>query len=113
MRISVWLSILLFNLAGLSAFSDERPLTGRSITAFEPLDKAILEFMTQIDAGAATVAVSKSGHVMYSRGYGWADRDKKKPTEPNALMRIASITKPITAAIVYNLVKDRKNIPGG
>jgi N-acyl-D-amino-acid deacylase len=45
---------------------------------------------------------------MYSRGFGWADRDKKKPVEPNALMRIASVTKPITAAIIHNMVDAQK-----
>jgi CubicO group peptidase (beta-lactamase class C family) len=107
-KLPIQFSIVLFCLFGFSAFSEERPQTGRPIIAFEALDKAILEFMTQIDAGAATVAVSKNGHVIYSRGYGWADRDKKRATEPNALMRIASVTKPITAAIIKNLVNARK-----
>jgi CubicO group peptidase (beta-lactamase class C family) len=108
MRVAVWLFILVFHLFGLSAFSEERPLTGRSLAAFESLDKAILEFMTQIDAGAATAAVSRNGHLIYSRGFGWADRDKKRPTEPNTLMRIASVTKPVTAAIIRDMANARR-----
>jgi N-acyl-D-amino-acid deacylase len=108
MRFAAWLSILMLNLFGIFAFSQERPVTGRSIRAFESLDNAILDFMTQIDAGAGTVAISRNGLMMYSRGFGWSDRDKKRPTEPNALMRIASITKPITAAMIYNMVDAKK-----
>src|SRR5262249_40988595 len=42
-----------------------------------------------------------------SRGYGWSDEARKKPVPPDALMRIASATKPITAAAVKNAVRAR------
>jgi CubicO group peptidase (beta-lactamase class C family) len=84
------------------------PVTGEKVAGFEGIDKAVIEFMTTIDAQAATVAVSKDGKLLYSRGFGYADAAKKKPTPPDTLMRIASVSKPITAAVVKAAIRDKK-----
>ncbi len=55
----------------------------------------------QIPGGAA--AVSQEGRIVYSRGFGWADVAKNEPVQPDSLFRIASISKPITAAAVLRL----------
>jgi CubicO group peptidase (beta-lactamase class C family) len=54
------------------------------------------------------LAVARNGRIVYTRGYGYADRDKKEPVEPNALFRIASISKPFTAVAVLQLVQSGK-----
>src|SRR5262249_3504 len=41
----------------------------------------------------------------YARGYGYADQATKEPVQPNSLFRIASISKPLTAAAVLQLVE--------
>lgn len=89
-------------------FADELPTTGSAVPAFEPLDEALLEFGKIIASQAFTVAVSKDGQLLYSRGYGWRDADKTQPTEPDTLLRIASVTKPITAAAVRQLIRQQK-----
>lgn len=55
-------------------------------------------------ASAATAAVSRNGRLAYSRGIGHADRARTRPVAPDALMRIASLSKPLTAAAVHQLV---------
>jgi CubicO group peptidase (beta-lactamase class C family) len=87
------------------ALAEDRPLSGKKVPGFEPVDKAVLEFMDTVDCQAATVAVSRDGRLLYSRGYGWADEEKKKPVPADALMRIASATKPVTAAAVRNAIR--------
>lgn len=97
------------SLLTLPAGAADPPKTGKGKAEFEPLDKVVLDFMATLDAQSATVAVSKDGKVLHSRGFGYADGDKKKtPTPPDALLRIASCTKPITAALVKHAVADRK-----
>jgi N-acyl-D-amino-acid deacylase len=56
----------------------------------------------QIPGGA--LAVVKDRRLVYARGYGWADREKQEPARADSLFRIASISKPFTAAAVLKLV---------
>lgn len=92
-------------LSGLVARAEERPISGDSVPGFDPIDTVILEFMDTVGCQAATVAVSKDQRLLYSRGYGWSDERRQKPVRPDALMRIASITKPVTAAAVRNAIR--------
>jgi CubicO group peptidase (beta-lactamase class C family) len=86
----------------------DRPMTGKAVADFKPLDDAVLRFMDTVQAPAATVAVSRNGTLVYSRGYGWCDAAKKTPTEPDTLMRIASVSKPMTAAEIKKLIRAKK-----
>ncbi|HEY9789722.1 MAG TPA: serine hydrolase domain-containing protein [Candidatus Obscuribacterales bacterium] len=50
------------------------------------------------------IAVYKDGQLVFARGYGYADIDKHQPVNPTtSLFRIASLSKPITAAAVMKL----------
>ncbi|MDD5011291.1 MAG: serine hydrolase [Phycisphaerae bacterium] len=64
--------------------------------------------MTKIDAKAGVFAMSDNGRIVCSKGYGWSDAECTKPVKPNATMRIASVSKPITAAIIRKLVRENK-----
>jgi CubicO group peptidase (beta-lactamase class C family) len=103
--------IIAFSVLGLAqdcAAAEEKPLTGNAVAEYEPLDHAILRYMDRVHCQAATVAVSHDGKLLYSRGYGWRDADRKVATAPDVLMRIASVTKPITAAEVRKLIREKK-----
>lgn len=50
------------------------------------------------------VAVVRDGRLIFSRGYGVADPATGTPLDPRALFRVASLSKPITAAAVLRLV---------
>jgi len=49
--------------------------------------------------------VTRNGRLVYARGFGYADRDAREPVEPTALFRIASISKPVTAVAILQLVE--------
>ncbi len=40
------------------------------------------------------------------RGYGWTDLERSQTTEEDALLRLASVTKPMTAAAIRKLVNE-------
>ncbi len=84
------------------------PMTGTAVPEYAPLDRAVLDFGYLIKCTAATVAVSKDGELLYSRGYGWRDARKKQPTPPNTIMRIAYASRSITSAAIYALIHDEK-----
>ncbi len=83
----------------------ERPVTGAPVPGYEALDAAVQAFMDRVGCGAGTVAVSRDGVPLYSRGFGWRDRRGTEATAPDALMRIASVSKPVTAAAFCRLFK--------
>ncbi len=101
-----WLLTVLFGLCiATPACANERPMTGTHVKRFAPIDKAVTKFMDKINCRAAAIAISHHGRILYSRGYGWKDKAKKQPTQPTTLFRIASVSKPITAAIIRILIR--------
>lgn len=72
-------------------------------TAF---DREMETFMTARKIPGGALAVVKDRRLIYAQGYGWADREKKIPAEPDSLFRIASVSKPITAVAVLRLVEE-------
>ncbi|KAL4658717.1 serine beta-lactamase-like protein LACTB, mitochondrial isoform X1 [Arapaima gigas] len=57
------------------------------------------------EAGAPgiVVAVSVDGHPVWSEGLGYGDLENRVPCRPETMMRIASISKPLTTAAVAQL----------
>lgn len=93
------------SLAHPSAVATEPPVTGTPVAGLEPLDAAVLSFMDTIGCRAATLAVAREGRLLLSRGYGWRDGAGWQPVPPDGLLRIASVTKPITAAAVKAAIR--------
>ncbi len=62
------------------------------------------------DAGLfnGSALVSRNGHVIFKRGFGFADLEWKVPNAPDTKFRIGSITKQFTATLVMQLVDERK-----
>jgi CubicO group peptidase (beta-lactamase class C family) len=50
------------------------------------------------------LAVAWDGRLVLNRGYGLADVDRQEPVQPEALFRIASASKAITAVAILTLV---------
>ena len=93
---------------GRPCLAQTPPLTGNAAPEYAAFDEVVLAFMKRIDCRAATAAVSRKGRLVYSRGYGWSDAHKTKPTAPDSLLRIAGLTQPITAAAVKKLIQEEK-----
>jgi N-acyl-D-amino-acid deacylase len=54
------------------------------------------------------VAVMRDGRLIYARGFGYADVENKTPVQPDALFRIASVSKTLTSAAIMKLVEEGK-----
>ncbi len=78
-------------------------------TTIELIDKAILRLLrTERLSGGAEVAVSYKGRVVYSKGLGYSDLTDSIEMQPYNLMRVASVSKLITAVAVMHLVEEGK-----
>jgi len=71
-------------------------------------DAEMQKVLRETDATAITIAVAKNGQLQYEQAYGFQDAAKTLLLKPNALMRTASIVKPITAAATRKLARDGK-----
>jgi N-acyl-D-amino-acid deacylase len=84
------------------------PEQGDSSSRFEKFDETIRDFAISNNVGAIEAAISDHGEIIHLRSFGFANKEKTKPLPLNARFRIASVTKPITAAAVRTLIRDGK-----
>jgi len=95
--------------AGAQPSQREEPLpsTGSIDVRLLPFDELMHDFLGERDdvAGAA-LAIARDGRLVFARGYGYADRRSREPVQPDARFRIASLSKPITAAAVVLLAQE-------
>ena len=72
----------------------------------------ILERILKERKGAGfAVAVVQNNKVIYAKGFGYRDYEKKLPVTPNTLFAIGSCTKAFTSLLVGLLNKDGKVYP--
>jgi N-acyl-D-amino-acid deacylase len=81
------------------------PTVGPPLAGVEAFEDAVPGFLQQWDIPGASVAVMKDGRLVFTRGYGLADKQRETPVQPNALFRVGSLSKPITAVTVLDLVE--------
>ena len=80
--------------------SGELPQTGAAAPALAPVDEMARAFVREHDVPGLAIAIAKEGRLLYARGIGYADVEKREPVRPDSRFRIASVSKPITAVSV-------------
>ncbi|HXH65606.1 MAG TPA: serine hydrolase domain-containing protein [Candidatus Limnocylindrales bacterium] len=82
-------------------------LTGADVEAF--LDGMMPSQIERENVAGAVIAVVKDGHVIFAKGYGYSDMEKRRPVTPDAtLFRPGSISKLFTWTSVMQLVEQGK-----
>lgn len=82
-------------------------MTAADVSAF--LDGIVPQQLAREDIGGAVVLVIKDGKVLFTKGYGYADVDKKTPVLPDGtLFRPGSVSKLFTWTAVMQLVEQGK-----
>ena len=84
------------------------PMSGTAVPALAAYDEAMQKFMRERHIQCGTLAVSKDGKLLLSRGYGFIDREGQTPCSPTTPMRTASVVKPITMAALNKLMREGK-----
>lgn len=84
------------------------PVSGAYVPELENIDQAFLEFLQTRQIGAAQLVIVKDGVVVLNHAYGWYDAEHTRPFNTDGVMRIASVTKPITNAAIRNLMNEGK-----
>jgi N-acyl-D-amino-acid deacylase len=98
-----------FVLQAACANAEAPPQTGPADPRLAGFDRLMISFMKEHQIPGASLAIGRKGRLVYTRGYGVARRAEKNlaavPVRPDALFRIASVSKPITAVAVLQLVE--------
>ncbi len=55
-----------------------------------------------------SVAIAKDGKILYSNGFGWKHREKKIPASEITRYRLASVSKPISSLLAFELIRKGK-----
>ncbi len=76
---------------------------GNEYSSFE---KTIASFLHRWEIAGASVAVARNGKLIYSKGFGFADKEHDIKVEPYNKFRIASISKLITAVAIMKLQEE-------
>ena len=71
-------------------------------------DQVIPDLMRKHAIPGGAVAVLRDGRLIYARGFGYAHVENRTPVQPDALFRVASVSKPITSAAIMKLVEEGK-----
>jgi CubicO group peptidase (beta-lactamase class C family) len=91
-----------------SPAQEEIPISGAAVPGLEPFDQSVRDLMKKYKVPGGAIALVRDGKLIYARGFGYADVEHKTPVQPDALFRIASVSKSITAAAVMKLVEEGK-----
>ena len=90
---------------GLLAATATQGNAAEPATVAEAFDAEMAAFMGPRGVPGGALAVVKNRRLVYAKGYGLADRERKLPVTPDSLFRIASISKPFTGVAVLQLVE--------
>ena len=70
------------------------------------LDRKIEQYMRKWQFKGASLAITRGDSLLYAKGYGWADEEKEIKMEPGHILRMASVSKLITATGIM-VLQDR------
>lgn len=67
------------------------------------MDSIVMKYLKRWEINGAQLAVSRNDSLVYAKGYGWAEKEKNQLMQPYNILRIASVSKLITATGIMRL----------
>lgn len=67
------------------------------VPELQRMDTAVDSFLRAWDIRGASLSVMRNDSLLYAKGYGWADKERGKRMLPGTTLRLASVSKLITA----------------
>jgi len=82
--------------------------TSNSPKAIEQVDALAAAELTEENIGGITIGIVSGGNLVWTKSYGYADRERKIPVTKDNVFGIGSITKQFTALMLLQLVEQGK-----
>ena len=99
--------LIVASLSCISAFAKAAsyPMDSWNPSDIKHIDNVITDFMTKYGVPGSALAIAKDGRLVFSKGYGVANKNTGEVVEASSLFRIASISKSITSVAIMKLVE--------
>ncbi|MGA0559420.1 serine hydrolase domain-containing protein [Larkinella sp. VNQ87] len=94
--------MILFCLLATSSEAQNKP----DNTAFNQLDRAVKQLMDSASVPGLSLAWIQNGQLSYTKAYGITRADSTQPVDANTVFEAASLTKPLFAYAVLQLVDE-------
>src|SRR5689334_21079619 len=88
--------------------ADEKLDAGMSVERLRRIAPKVKEYIDADKLAGAVTLVYRHGKIVDVQAIGWQDREKKIAMKRDTIFRLASMTKPITAAAAMMLINDGK-----
>jgi CubicO group peptidase (beta-lactamase class C family) len=85
------------------------PRTGQALAGCEKLDEVdslVKGIMMRHQVPGAALAITHNGHLIFARGYGYADIESRQVVEPETRFVLASVSKAIESVTAFKLIQD-------
>ena len=80
-----------------------------SFDELQGLDRKVKSYMRKWAIKGASLAITRNDSLLYAKGYGWADEELGVEMQPYHILRMASVSKLITAAGIM-VLQDRDSL---
>ena len=100
--------VLVLSVVALSSCQDSGAGQGAYKKAIEVARTEVWKNINAGKANSASVAILDNGKVVYSEGFGMADREKSTPVDTETIFNMGSVSKVFCAAAMMCLVDDGK-----
>lgn len=81
---------------------------GISAERLARLDQALQDYVNQGQIAGAVVRIQRDGRDVYSKAFGWRDKEARDPMREDTIFRIASQTKALTSVAAMMLMEEGK-----
>lgn len=108
-RLTLPVVILLSFTLSTSLWAQTDAVEVRTDKAIEQMaDSLVPELLRERKIPGAAVAVLSRDTVVFAKGYGYADLEKRTPVTTQTVFQLASTTKPFAAAVIMRLVEESR-----
>ena len=90
----------------VSSAQAELPVQGMPVPELAVFDDIMLDYMDFCSIHTGILGIMKDDRIIYLRSFGYRNEGNTQILPENALMRIASVNKPFTAAAIHHLVRN-------
>ena len=110
-RFTVYMSLIISLMFAPTVFAQALPKTkpesvGMSSERLDRIDTVMRDYIDQNRISGMVTMIARRGKIVHSRAYGMQDIEENKQMKANALFRIASMSKPITAVAAFILYEE-------
>jgi CubicO group peptidase (beta-lactamase class C family) len=75
---------------------------------FPAMNRMGVDFLEKTGIPCLSVAFAQKGRIVHQEAFGYANRERKEKLTTTHSFRVASVSKPITAAIIFSLIERGK-----